>query len=460
MRGREAALKGAFDLQASVVTAWDEILSDIEQQVGETRYNLWFKNTVPLSFDNHSFEVGVPSAFMAEWLESHYRQMLEDAAAVRMGRAIKVAFVVDGELFRSKRREEAEVGRQLLEEAAPERSEPFEAGRFTLDNFVVGPCNEVAYNAAVKVVENPVKAYNPLFIHGGVGLGKTHLLVAIAAALGLHSRGGIEYVSSEVFTNRFLFALRNGTLDAFRSRYRKAKLLVIDDVHFLANKPATQEEFLNTYNALSRGGCQIVMASDSHPRLIGKLKEGLVTRFLSGMIARLDKPGFATRLEIVNRKCAQRRFEMPEATAEFIARNVKGSVRELEGAVNTLAAYANLSRGRVDINIAREALRGLIESHCRPVRLPEIDAVVTAYSGLSEGDLRGRRRTRPVSQARHLAMYLARSLGNFSYSEIGAYFGGRNHSSVVAAVKKISRITDVDAEFAKEVAALKAEFGF
>ncbi|MHC4712591.1 MAG: chromosomal replication initiator protein DnaA [Planctomycetota bacterium] len=448
-----------MDLQVDVATAWREILSDVKEKVSEIRYNLWFKNTVGLSLDNHTLVVGVQSTIMAHLLETQYRPLVTETAAARVARKIEVTFVVDGELFRTKRREEAEAGRRLLEEAAPEHAAPFERDRYALDSFVVGPCNEVAYNAALEVIRSPGKSYNPLFIHGGVGLGKTHLLVGIAAALGLHRKRRIEYVSAEVFTNRFLFALRNKTLDAFRRRYRKARLLVIDDIHFLSNKTHTQEEFLNTYKALARGGCQIVMASDSPPRLIGKLKESLVTRFLSGLVVTLDKPGFATRLKIVRHKCVRRRFEMPEPVTEFIARNIKGSIRELEGAVNSLVAYANLSRKHIDVTTAREALRGLIEWHCRPVRLPEIDAVITAYSGLNEGDLRGKRRTRPVSHARHLAMHLARTLGNFSYGEIGAYFGGRNHSSVSAAVKKISGMTDQDAQFAKEVAALKAEFG-
>ncbi len=452
-------MKGALDLHVDVATVWREILSDVREKVSEKRYNLWFKNTVGLSLDDHTLVVGVRGTIMAHLLDKQYKQLVAETAAARLGREVDVAFVVDGELFRTKRREEQEAGRRLLEEAAPERAAPFEVERYALDNFVTGPCNEVAYNAALEVVSDPGNAYNPLFIHGGVGLGKTHLLVGIAVALGLHRREHIEYVSAEVFTNRFLFALTNRTLDAFRSCYRKARLLVIDDIHFLANKTHTQEEFLNTYNALSRGRCQIVMASDSPPKLIGKLKEGLVTRFLSGLVVKLDKPSFATRLKIVRHKCARRRFEIPETVAEFAARNVKGSVRELEGAVNSLVAYANLSRRQIDVNGARQALRGLIEWHCRPVRLPEIDAVITAWSGLNEGDLRGRSRTRPISRARHLAMYLARTLGNFSHAEIGAYFGGRNHSSVSAAVKNISGMVEQDADFAKEVAVLKAEFG-
>jgi len=445
-------------LEATVAAAWGEILSRVHREVGETRFNLWLKNTVAVSYRDGVLTVGVPSAFLAEWLETHYIKPLTKHASCALGGAVTVKFTVDGELFRGRRREETLAKEELIEEAAPAPAE-FETGRYTLDNFVVGPCNSVAYAAALRVVEAPGKVYNPLFLHGGVGLGKTHLLVAISNALRRTARrGGVEYLSAEGFTNRFLFALRNGSLDAFRSRYRRAKLLVIDDVHFLANKPATQDEFLNTFNTLSREGAQIVMACVSHPKLIAKLKETLVTRFLSGMVARLDKPGYQTRIEILNYKCIERGIELPGEVAEYVARRLKGSVREIEGAVNTLAAYSSLAKLPITVGAAAEVLKGLVEYESRPVRLPEIEAVVAAYAGLPEGHLRSPRRTRCVSHARHLAMYLARQLGGFSYEEIGRYFGGRNHSSVVAAVDKMARLERRDVEFAREISALKSEF--
>jgi chromosomal replication initiator protein len=453
-------VRGSVELQASAVTAWQDILSDLEKQVSPDRFHCWFKNTVGISCGEGRFEVGVPSAFTADWFEKHYRDMIKSALESRAGHALEVTFTVDPELFRGQRDEENRVKTDLIDEAAPEPHAPRDASRYTLDNFVVGPCNSVAYHAALKVAQQPGKAYNPLFIHGGVGLGKTHLLRGITHALkSFKGNGGIEYVSAEAFMNRFIFALNNRAMDAFHRRYRKASLLVIDDIHFLANKRVTQDEFLNTYKALSHCGSQIVMASDSHPKLIGKLKQELVTRFLSGMVVRLEKPGYPIRLEIVRRKCAERKLALPAATEEFVARNVTGSVRELEGAINTLAAWGSITGSHVTLGTARTALAGLLQSQCRPVRLPEIDDAATRYAGLAEGDLAGGRRSRPVSQARHLAMYLARDLGHFSYSEIGAHFGGRNHSTVVSAVRKIAAQVEADREFAREVAALKAEFG-
>lgn len=443
-------------MEAKVAATWDQILARVHAEVGETRFNLWFRNSVAVSCDDGLLTIGVPSAFMAEWLETHYAKLLSSAAAAELRRPVAVRFRVDGALFRDRRREEASAKDELIEEAAPAQS-GFESKRYTLDNFVVGPSNAVAYAAARKVAEAPGKAYNPLFIHGGVGLGKTHLLVAITNSV-VRQKGSVEYVSAESFTNRFLFALRNAALDAFRARYRRAKLLVIDDVHFLANKPATQDEFLSTFNTLSRDGAQIVMASDSHPKLIGKLKETLVTRFLSGMVARLEKPNFATRIAIVTNKAAERNLALPEDVAEFVARHLKNSVREIEGAVNTLAAYTSLSRTRIDRAAAIEVLKGLIQDGSRPVRLPEIEAAVASYSGLTDGQLRSASRSRSISHARHLAMYLARELGGFSYEEIGNYFGGRTHSSVVPAIKKIALLAHKDHEFAREVAALKSEF--
>jgi len=444
-------------LEATVASKWTEVLSHIHREVGETRFNLWFRNTTAVSFQDGALVVGVPSAFMAEWLETHYMKLLAGAAAAEYGKTAQVKFRVDGELFRDRRRQETAARQEMIEEGAAEAPPKFESERFTLDNFVVGPCNAVAYAAARKVAEAPGRVYNPLFIHGGVGLGKTHLLVAIANSV-KGGRGGIEYLSAEGFTNRFLFALRSGSLDAFRARYRKLRLLVIDDVHFLSNKPATQDEFLNTFNTLSRDGAQIIMASDSHPKLISKLKETLVTRFLAGMVARLEKPNFTTRVEIVKCKASDRGVALSEDVTQFVAHRLRTSVREIEGAVNTLAAYAALSKAPVDLAAAGEVLRGLIESTSRPVRLPEIEAMVTASSGLAEGQLRSASRSRCVSHSRHLAMYLARQLGGFSYEQIGNFFGGRNHSSVVAAVEKIDRLVRKDSKFAREVAALKGEF--
>jgi len=426
------------------------------------RFNLWFRRTRGLSCNETHFEVGVPSVFSAEWLENHHRDLIVDILSSKIGRCVSVKFIIDPKLFQDERTKQARTDVEMMEEAAgPALPRPFDARRYSLENFVVGPCNSMAYWGAVRVVENPEAADNPFFLHGGVGLGKTHLLWAIAGAVGSRGRKGrVAYVSAESFTNQYIFAVRNNKMHAFHKRYRDCRLLIIDDIHFLASKEGTQEEFLSTYKAVQRHGGQIVMASDSHPKLIGKLKAELVTRFLSGMLVKLEKPDFATRLEIVRRKAAERRLTLPEATAEFVARNVTGSVRELEGAVNTLAWYSDMAGGPVGISTARRLLEGLMESQCLPVRLPGIDDVVTRYAGLEEGKLRGKGRSRPVSQARHLAMYLAREMGRFSYSEIGAYFGGRSHSTVVSAVRKISDLLGEDARFASEVRSLKAEFGF
>ena len=448
-------------MEVTVAAQWGEVLEDIRREVGDTRFNLWFRNTVAVAQRDDVLDVGTPSSFLAEWLETHYQALMARAAARRAGKPVTLRFVVDPALFQDKCRTETRAKQELLEEVAPPEPARAEAARYTLSNFVVGPCNAIAYAAALKVVESPGTAYNPLFIHGGVGLGKTHLLIAAANAVKAHNqRAKVEYVSGEGFTNRFLFALRNGALDAFRARYRSAGVLVIDDVHFLANKPATQDEFLNTFNALSRSGGQVIMASDSHPKLIGKFKEGLINRFVSGMVAQLEKPDYETRLEIVRAKAAQRHLRLEQDVADFVARRAQASVREIEGAVNTLAACANLSGAQVTVNVAAAALKGLVEGKSRPVSLPDIDVVVSAYAGLAEGELRSARRTHAVSSARHLAMYIARHLGTFSYTEIGTYFGKRNHSSVVSAVEKVARRAAEDDQTARTVASLSAEFGF
>jgi chromosomal replication initiator protein len=312
--------------------------------------------------------------------------------------------------------------------------------RHDIDTFVVGQSNKLAYTSAVTVAEFPGAQYNPLFIHGGCGLGKTHLLQGLCRQfISHHPTKRWTYLTGEEFTNEFLTALRSNKLDNFRRKMRDLDLLVIDDVHFLAGKKATQEEFLHTFNAIEAMGRQVVMASDNHPKMIEEFGESLVNRFVSGMVVRIDPPNFATRCEILRSLSHRNGLNLQEEVVGWIARRVTQNVRELEGAITRMAAHVKLT-GRVpDVVMAQESLGDLDRQMVAPVRPDNILQSVCDYFGLEHKDLMSGRRQRTISLARSVAMYLVRKTAKLSFPEIGMRMGKRNHSTVISACRRIER---------------------
>jgi chromosomal replication initiator protein len=307
-----------------------------------------------------------------------------------------------------------------------------------LDNFITGPGNHLAHAAAQAMAESAGAAFNPLLIHGAIGLGKTHLLEGVGHALReKHATLSIVQLTAEAFTNSFLDAMRAGSLSSFRTRYRGAAGIIVDDIHFLAAKRATQDEFLHTFNTLISKGAPIILAADQHPRLMSRLTDELVTRFLGGMVVKLEPPDLATRQAILRAWAAMRSVSVPEPVIGYIAEHVRTNVRELEGALHTVLAQATLTRQRLDLNLARSALRDTIRHTAQSVALRDIEQAVCHLFQLSGEVLKSDSRARAVVNPRMLAMFLARKHTSASYSEIGRYFGGRNHSTVVAAQRKV-----------------------
>jgi len=307
-----------------------------------------------------------------------------------------------------------------------------------LEDFVTGPSNRLAHAAALEMVQSVGASFNPLLIHGGVGLGKTHLLEAIGQALRARY-GGLRVIqaTAEAFTNSFLDAMRAGGLNSFRSRFRGAEALLVDDVHFLAAKRATQDEFLHTFNALVAGGVPIVMAADQHPRKIARLTDELATRFLGGMVVKLDTPDLATRRAILKAKAAARGVDVPDAVVGYVAEHLRTSVRELEGALHSLLAHALLTGRRLDLALAKTALRDTIRHTVQSVALRDVERAVCQLFEIEAESLKSESRARVLTYPRMLGMYLARKHTGLAYSEIGRYFGGRNHSTVISAEKKV-----------------------
>jgi chromosomal replication initiator protein len=443
---------------------WSALQRAIQERVQPEQFETWFRRAALRSVDSEAVELAVQNEFSRNWLESHYRGVIEDAVRATFGtRELRIE--IDAELTvvqgaRPPREAPTGVGSATGPRpangsagATPARpagtngsSSSREArglltssdfalnAKYTFDSFVVGPCNRFAHAAAVGVAESPGKAYNPFFLHGSVGLGKTHLLQSVCfALLERDHRTRILYLSCETFVNHYISALENGDFDGFRDKYRNVDVLVVDDIHILANKERTQEEFFHTFNALYNNGKQIVLSSDSPPKDIPSLQERLVSRFKWGLVTEIEPPCYETRMAILKRKSRERGRELPDS-----------NIRELEGAVTKIIGYASLSSRPITIELVREVLSELFELRRGQPAMEDILSVVTEHFSVKLTELQSRKRTNAIAYPRQVAMFLARRLTRHSLEEIGGYFGGRDHSTVLYAVTKIQRESQRD----------------
>ncbi len=467
----------------------------IAQRVGPQRFHVWFNNSTRLDLKQDGLEIAVPNDFISEWIGTHFGGPIQEAAQEVLGCSLAVRFNVMPQLFETDTTDggENKNGNGKGEEAvAPmavvkaRRGETVAAAavaestvrvttanlwgskisgggtavaparktstldadaalsrlrlRHDIETFIIGQSNQLAHSTALYVSEYPGAQYNPLFLHGGCGLGKTHLLQGLCKRfIQNHPAKRWMYLTGEEFTNEFLNALRTNKIEAFRRRMRELDLLVIDDVHFLGGKKATQEEFLHTFNAIEAMGRQVVMVSDNHPKLIEEFGESLINRFISGMVVRIDPPNFATRCEILRSLAHRAGIGMPEEVVGWIARRVTQNVRELEGAAMRIAAHATVQQRDADVAMAQAALGDLDKHLVAPVRPEGVLDIVCEYFSLDSKDLMSGRRQRTISLARSVAMYLVRKLSKLSFPEIGMKMGKRNHSTVISACRRIER---------------------
>ncbi|MHB1561656.1 MAG: chromosomal replication initiator protein DnaA [Isosphaeraceae bacterium] len=446
----------------------------VADRLGEAKFGLWFGDGVDLrvSGDGESLVVRVPDEFFRDWIRRHYAKNLSEAAESVAGRALRLSievrapeeYVAPPAVDRptsapaspspspsGRRKASAESLAPAVEpnpatekiapepKPAPERAATPRRAPRRLEDFVAGPGSRLALAAAREMALSAGAAFNPLVIHGGVGLGKTLLLDGIGHALRrAHPGLNVLQLTAESFTNGFLEAMRTGGLSAFRGRFRGAGALIVDDVHFLAAKRATQDEFLHTFNALYEKGAPIVLAADQHPRLISRLTDELVTRFLGGMVVKVEAPDVATRRAILQSRSSARGVDVPEAVIAYIAEHLRASVRELEGALHTVIAQAVLTGKRLDLNLAKAALRDTIRHTAQAVALRDVERAVCALFQVTADALKSDSRARALAYPRMMAMYLSRKHTGAAYSEIGRYFGGRNHSTVISAEKKVA----------------------
>jgi chromosomal replication initiator protein len=445
---------------------WAKVLTDLEQRVGEEVFNLWLRNTLILRLEPELAEVGVPNLVVADWLEKRYSaQIAESVQRVAGFLPRRVKFSVNGHLFKQLRLQE-EQARRAAGEAPRSTPAKLPGGstrqvftlneRYTLDRMIVGPSNQLAFRCAWGVVRNPGTQFNPLFIVGRTGLGKTHLLQGIAREL-MECSPGLEtlYIPAEYFVNQYVLALQRRALEGFRKRFRNLDVLLIDDLHFLAGKEASQQELLHTFDALEQAGRQVVLASDQHPRDLQEMKEQLTTRFMQGMIAEIGMPQRDTRLAIIHSKIEGSRGLFPRPVVEYLANVLECNVRELEGYITRLRAVAGLTGDPITLQLAEQALEDFLTVRSRLVELTDIENVVIAHFNVSGQQLRGRVRKRPVALARQVCMYLARVLTSYSLKEIGRHFGGKSHSTVVFAVQAVEAKMQASSPFADEVEHLR-----
>jgi chromosomal replication initiator protein len=400
---------------------WETALGELQLQVTKANYRTWLEKTTGLSFEDGRFVVGVPNTFVCEYLSRNQRSLIEKTLIGLTRPGIEVNFEVT---------------------PAPEKAARAEASngpsRYTFDSFVVSPSNRLAYTAARSVAENPGKSYNPLFIYGGVGLGKTHLMQAI---YNLAQQANIKalYVSAEQFTNEFVSALQNQSTAEFRNRYRHVDMLLIDDIQFLVGKEQTEESFFHTFNELHNANRQIVLASDRPPKSLPDMGDRLCSRFEWGLIADIQPPDFDTRLAILKAKAQQQGVEVTLDVLEFIAQRIQQNIRELEGSLNRAVAYAKLFGAILTPELAARAVQDITPAPSQNSLDPEqVMKVVAERFKLTPADLVGRKRDRATAQARQIAMYLLKEASSCSLAQIGLEFGHRNHATVIHAHRKIA----------------------
>ena len=425
-----------------MTTTYDVVgaLADVLcKRIGESRYNLWFAGKTRLVMNDDHLAVGVANLFLQDWLQKTFGADVEAVAAEVTGVRKAVRFVIEPQLFQAARAEQGDVPeKQADQPGAPARRPTVRPRRWRpLTEFIVGPCNRVAHASALSVVETPNDAPIPLVLHGPVGVGKTHLLEGVAAGLSRRFPDGrILFLTAEDFTNRFVAAMHQHKLGGFRKQFRECDALLVDDIGFLAKKKATQEEFLHTLDALMTSQRPVVLTSDCHPRLADHFCAELTDRLGGGAVWSLATPERPTRLEILRAK-AIRAGGLPGDVLDFLAEHLRGNVRELEGAVHSVAHLTRVTGRPIDVEMAREALGDLLRHSLRLVTLEDVERVFCDVLGISRELLFSKKRQWVYSYPRMLAMYLARKHTSATYSEVGQHFGGRNHSTVVAGEKKV-----------------------
>ncbi|HSM00128.1 MAG TPA: chromosomal replication initiator protein DnaA [Candidatus Limnocylindria bacterium] len=441
--------------------AWEKVLAQLKNNVSDQVFETWLRPLRFVSREGSLLLVATPHKFFKQWIEENYMPKLEEVARKEFGRSISVEIVVgseeDGEEGRSAHPPELSLDSHL--DAKQPKSKMLNGAlnpRYTFDRFVVGAGNQFAHAASFAVASDPAKSYNPLFLYGGVGLGKTHLLHAIGnLSQDRNPRVHVCYITAEKFTNELIFSLRTNRMPDFKEKYRNVGMLLVDDVQFIAGKQRTQEEFFHTFNDLYSSRRQIVVSSDKFPKEIPDLEERIQSRFEWGLVADIQPPDLETRLAILNRKAEAEQIPLPPDVSLFLATMIKNNIRELEGSLIRIGAHASLNKREINMDLAREVLSRLLESSVREISPDTILKAVSEHFGVKVSDLRSTRKHKVVAHPRQIAMYLIREMTKCSFPDIGQRFGGRDHSTVMYAVKMIEKKTKDDVSLRNSIETLR-----
>ncbi len=437
----------------NIADLWAKALQEIEKKLSKPSFETWLKSTKAHALQNDTLIITAPNEFARDWLESRYLHLIAETIYDLTGAELGIKFIIP----QNQLDEEFEL--KTPEKKATKNDEPAENSqnmlnqKYTFDTFVIGSGNRFAHAASLAVAEAPAKAYNPLFLYGGVGLGKTHLMHSIGHYVQEHNPNAkVVYLSSEKFTNEFINSIRDNKAVEFRNKYRNVDILLIDDIQFLAGKESTQEEFFHTFNTLHEESKQIVISSDRPPKEIPTLEDRLRSRFEWGLITDITPPDLETRIAILRKKAKAEGLDIPNEVMLYIANQINTNIRELEGALIRIVAYSSLINKDINADLAAEALKDIIPSS-RPkvITIFEIQKVVGQHYSVKLEDFKAKKRTKSIAFPRQIAMYLSRELTDSSLPKIGEEFGGRDHTTVIHAHEKITKLLNTDTQLQKQI---------
>ena len=426
---------------------WLQIMDALQKKIDKNSYETWFEPTSYIGQEPNSLYIKVPNSYFKDWLAYHYSSMINSCCQELYGKVFDIKFIFDEDssvfMRRSPQERKSKRGTLLNPNLNP---------NYTFENFVVGSCNQFAHAASTAVTKNPAKSYNPLYIYGGAGLGKTHLMNAIGHFIILNDSGlKVLYITTEQFMNDLINHLQYGKILSFRQKYRNVDVLLMDDIHYLSGKERTKEEFFHTFNHLYDSQKQIVISSDCPPKEIPHLEERFRSRFEWGLIADLKPPDIETRIAILKKKSELEGVALPESVALYIADKVHSNIRVLEGYLRRVIAFASLKGEKIDLDLTKEALRSLLDSSSTVVTIEKIQKIVCHQFQIKPSQLKSKNNSPKVAFPRQIAMYLSKELTKASLPEIGKKFGGKHHTTVIHSIRKIEKMHNEDPEFNKEL---------
>lgn len=435
-------------------TLWKRCLEKIEEQILPESYSTWFSPTYPRAFDDGLMTIAVPNQFYRKCLIENYRDLIETTLKSVTEKSILVDFCIESEICAQTDQPKAVEETPVIESVespsppAPSSLNP----RYNFSNFVVGSSNQFAHAAALAVATHPAVAYNPLFLYGAVGLGKTHLLHAVGNKICENNPGSrVRYISAESFTVDLIESIKKDKMPFFRKRYRPLDVLLVDDIQFIAGKERTQEEFFYTFNTLYESHKQLVLSSDRYPKDIQNMEERLRSRFESGLVADINAPDLETKVAILYKKADFHKKDIPQDVAIFIAGNIKSNIRELEGFLLRVIAFSSFTHRKLDLELTKEVLKDFTLDKNKHFTITNIMKFVAGYYGIKVSDIKSKRRTRDISVPRQIAMFLCREHTKSSLPEIGRQFGGKDHTTVIFSYKKISKLVKENKELESSI---------